>query len=134
LNQKETTMLTVGRYGTRDLKRAKAFYDAIAPILGASCVMERENLAAYRGANGAMFMIGMPFEGEATVGNGVQMGVAAPNRAAVDAAHAKAMELGGKCAGPPGVRGPDPSDPNGFYAAYFRDLDGNKLAVFHMPG
>ena len=31
----------------------------------------------------------------------------------------------------PGVRGPDP---NGIYAAYFRDLDGNKLSVFRFGG
>ena len=38
----------------------------------------------------------------------------------------KAMELGGKDEGPPGPRG------DGFYAGYFRDLDGNKLNVFCM--
>jgi catechol 2,3-dioxygenase-like lactoylglutathione lyase family enzyme len=127
-------MLTVGRYGTRDLERAKRFYDAIAPLLGAVRVMERPELAAYKSPNGGMFIIGLPFAGEATVGNGAQMGFATSGRDVVDAVYAKAMELGGKCEGPPGVRGPDPDDPNGFYAAYFRDLDGNKLVALHMPG
>ena len=36
----------------------------------------------------------------------------------------KAIELGGTDEGPPGPRG------EGFYAGYFRDLDGNKLNVF----
>jgi predicted lactoylglutathione lyase len=126
-------MLAVGRYGTRDLERAKPFYDAIAALLGATRVIDRPDVVAYRGAGGAMFLIGKPFEGEATVGNGAQIGFAAPSRAVVDQVHAKALELGGKCEGEPGVRGPDPNDPNGFYAAYFRDLDGNKLACFHMP-
>ena len=37
----------------------------------------------------------------------------------------KALELGGTCEGEPGPRG------NFGEFAYFRDLDGNKLAVFH---
>jgi predicted lactoylglutathione lyase len=44
--------------------------------------------------------------------------------AQVDTLHAKAMSLGGKDEGAPGPRG------GGFYAGYFRDLDGNKLNVF----
>ena len=52
------------------------------------------------------------------------------NRAKVDAIHAKALELGGTCEGPPGLRG-DEGD-QAFYGAYFRDLDGNKLAAFRI--
>ena len=44
----------------------------------------------------------------------------------VDALHAKALELGGTDEGAPGAR------MEGFYAGYFRDLDGNKLNFFHM--
>jgi catechol 2,3-dioxygenase-like lactoylglutathione lyase family enzyme len=122
-------MLSVARYGTRDLERAKLFYDGIAEILGASRVLDRPEVAGYQGPNGGMLLIGKPFAGEASVGNGTQMGIEAPSRAVVDAVHAKALELGGACEGPPGVRGPDP---NGFYGAYFRDLDGNKLLVFRF--
>ena len=122
-------MLAVARYGTRDLERAKSFYDVITGMLGARRVIDRPDAAGYKGPDGAMFLIGKPFAGDATVGNGTQMGFAVASREVVDAVHAKAMELGGKCEGPPGVRGPDA---NGFYGAYFRDLDGNKLAVFHM--
>lgn len=119
-------MLSVARYGTRDIERAKMFYDKITELLGAKLVFARPDLIAYRGAEGGMFLVGVPLAGEATVGNGTQMGFGAPSRAVVDAVHAKALELGGKCEGPPGIRG---SDPNGFYGAYFRDLDGNKLLV-----
>lgn len=122
-------MLTVARYGTRDLERAKAFYDAITEPLGAKRVMDRPEVVGYKGPEGGMFLVGKPFEGEATAGNGTQMGFAAPSHAAVDAVYAKALELGGACAGPPGFRGPEE---RGFYAAYFRDLDGNKLVVMNM--
>ena len=49
------------------------------------------------------------------------------SREKVDALHAKALALGGKDEGPAGPRGD-----SGFYAGYFRDLDGNKLNVFCM--
>jgi predicted lactoylglutathione lyase len=50
-------------------------------------------------------------------------------RAKVDALYAKAIALGGVCEGPPGLRAPEEMQ---FYAAYFRDLDGNKLCAFRV--
>jgi predicted lactoylglutathione lyase len=122
-------MLSITRYGTKDVARAGAFYDEIAGMLGASRINTMPNMIVYKSAESAMFIIGEPFEGEATAGNGTQIGIAAPTRAVVDAVHAKAIELGGKCEGKPGIRG---DDPDGFYGAYFRDLDGNKLTVFRF--
>jgi catechol 2,3-dioxygenase-like lactoylglutathione lyase family enzyme len=122
-------MLRGARYGTRDLDRARTFYDAIAQILGARRVMDRDELTAYQGPNGGLFVIGKPLAGEASVGNGTQLVFEAPTRAAVDAAHARALELGGTCEGPPGFRGPAEMS---FYAAYFRDLDGNKVVLSKM--
>jgi catechol 2,3-dioxygenase-like lactoylglutathione lyase family enzyme len=121
-------MLSVGRFGTRDLDRAKTFYDAIAELLGAQRVIDRPELAGYRGNGGATFVIGKPLAGEATAGNGTQLVLLASSPEVVNAVHAKALELGGACEGPPGTRGPEEM---GYYAAYFRDLDGNKLACFH---
>jgi catechol 2,3-dioxygenase-like lactoylglutathione lyase family enzyme len=123
-------MLSVARYGTRDLTKATAFYDEITALLGATRVIDRDDVKAYKGAEGGMFLIGIPFAGEANVGNGTQVGFSAPSRAVVDAVHAKAIELGGTCEGPPGVRGPE--GVMAFYAAYFRDLDGNKIMVMRV--
>lgn len=123
-------MLSVARYGTNDLAKATAFYDAITALLGAKRVMERDELVAYKGPEGGMFLIGVPLAGEASVGNGTQIGFTAPSRAVVDAVYARALEYGGTCEGPPGVRGPE--GPTGFYATYFRDLDGNKIMVMRV--
>jgi catechol 2,3-dioxygenase-like lactoylglutathione lyase family enzyme len=123
-------MLSVARYGTRDLAKAAAFYDEITAMLGASRVIDRDEVKAYKGPEGGMFLIGIPFAGEASVGNGTQVGFPAPSRAVVDAVHAKALEIGGTCEGPPGVRGPE--GVMAFYAAYFRDLDGNKVMVMRV--
>ena len=45
----------------------------------------------------------------------------------VHAVHETALAHGGTCEGVPGPRGND-----GFYAAYFRDPDGNKLNAYCM--
>jgi catechol 2,3-dioxygenase-like lactoylglutathione lyase family enzyme len=120
-------MLTGARVGTRDIRRAIAFYDAIAEVLGAVRVIDRHGLAGWRGASGVLFMVGIPRDGEACIGNGSQVMLEAASRAAVDAAHAAALELGGSCEGPPGPRG---SGDHALYAAYFRDPDGNRLNAF----
>jgi predicted lactoylglutathione lyase len=68
-----------------------------------------------------------PFDGAAaSVGNGTMVALVVDARAKVDALHAKALSLGSADEGAPGDRG------GGFYAAYFRVLDGNKLNVFCM--
>ena len=71
-----------------------------------------------------MLCIMTPYDGRpATVGNGVMVGIAAESRDQVDRIHKKALELGGSDEGPPGLRA---EGGDAFYAACFRDLDGNK--------
>ena len=60
------------------------------------------------------------------MGNGVMVALIVDSKAKVDALYQKALQLGGTDEGPPGPRG------DGFYAGYFRDLDGNKLNAFFM--
>ena len=114
--------------GTNDLTKAAAFYDVLLAELGAKRVMVTEKFINWGNSpNGPLFSVIKPYDGEAaTVGNGVMVALAAGNREAVDAVHAKAMELGGSDEGAPGERFA------GFYAGYFRDLDGNKLNIFCM--
>jgi len=123
-------MQTIVRYGTRDLGKAKTFYDGIAAVLGARCVTETPKVLGYRGSQGGMFLVGLPFAGEATAGNGTQVSFSASSKEMVDAVHARALELGGSDEGAPGPRGPEGYS---FYACYFRDLDGNKLSAIAMP-
>ena len=114
--------------GTNDRERGARFYDAVCAELGAGRMMETEQFIAW-GAAGAAAGIGLtrPFDGApATVGNGVMVALAAKDRAQVDRLHALALTVGGTDDGAPGERYP------GFYAAYFRDPDGNKLNAFVM--
>jgi predicted lactoylglutathione lyase len=117
--------------GSNDLEKSRSFYDALMPTIGASRIMEfGDNFTMYGTSMGKPgFAICKPYDGNAaTAGNGNMVSIACDSRAKVDALHAKAMELGGKCEGPPGVRGEEGE--RAFYGAYFRDLDGNKLAAF----
>ena len=59
--------------------------------------------------------------------NGVMAAIAAKDKAQVDRIYKLAMDMGAKDEGAPGPRGD-----GGFYAAYFRDPDGNKLNAFVM--
>ena len=114
--------------GTNDIARAARFYDALLAELGGKRAMEMDSFIAWAAAPDApMVAVTKPFDGKpATVGNGVMVALAARSKAQVDAIHRKALELGGKDEGAPGPRG------DGFYAGYFRDLDGNKLNAFFM--
>lgn len=114
--------------GTNDLPRAAKFYDALLAELGAKRMMEEESFIAWSVKPGAPALSATkPYDGKrATVGNGVMIALSAKNPQQVDALYKKAMELGASDEGPPGLRG------GTFYAAYIRDLDGNKLNFFCM--
>ncbi len=114
--------------GTSDLKRAATFYDALLAEVGAKRHMESEKFVAWavRPDLPALGVI-VPFDGRAaTPGNGTMVALAADSTDVVDRVHRRAMSLGAKDEGAPGTRG------QGFYAGYFRDLDGNKFNVFFM--
>jgi predicted lactoylglutathione lyase len=62
----------------------------------------------------------------ATTGNGTMVAFRARSWSEVDHFHAAALANGGGSEGAPGLR---PHYSPDFYAAYVRDLDGNKLAA-----
>jgi hypothetical protein len=114
--------------GTNDPARAGSFYDPLLETIGAKRLMEIETFVLWgTSMNDASLAITRPFDGNtATVGNGVMVALQMSSKEAVDAFHAKALELGAQDEGAPGPRG------DGFYAGYFRDLDGNKLNAFFI--
>ncbi len=130
-------MLSYVYLGTNDLERATAFYDAALAALDLQrCVTgdpEWDRVSAgwgtYEdgGARELALWVGKPFDQRpATIGNGTMVAFRARTRQQVADFHAAALASGGSSEGAPGLRphyGPD------FYAAYVRDLDGNKLAA-----
>jgi len=120
--------------GTNDLDQARAYYDALLGELGAKRLMElEENGFTLYGVDMTTPSIALtrPYNGQpAQPGNGNMIALQMRERAQVDALHAKALELGGSDEGAPGLRGDE--GPMAFYAAYFRDPEGNKLCAFRM--
>jgi predicted lactoylglutathione lyase len=114
--------------GTNDMERSGKFYDSLLESLGAKRIMELETFILWGPSfEDPCLAMAKPFDGnKATVGNGVMVALQADSKASVDALYAKALELGGTDEGKPGPRG------DGFYAGYFRDLDGNKLNAFFL--
>jgi catechol 2,3-dioxygenase-like lactoylglutathione lyase family enzyme len=112
--------------GTNDLGRAASFYDALLGEIGAKRMMENEQFVAWSVKPDQPGLgVTKPFDKKpATVGNGAMVAFIVDSAAKVDALHRKALQLGGTDEGAPGPRG------EGFYAGYFRDLDGNKLNFF----
>ncbi len=115
--------------GTNNFETAAAFYDALLAEFGAGRFMESESFIAWGvSQDKSALSIIKPADGnEASVGNGTMVALILDSTDKVDALHAKALELGGTDEGAPGPRGD-----GGFYAGYFRDLDGNKLNAFCM--
>lgn len=116
--------------GTNKFEEAAIFYDALFGEINAVRVMEEDGefILWSTGSDRPGFSIHMPADGKvATIGNGsmTAFDVGSPDQ--VDKLYAKAMTLGATDEGPAGPRGD-----SGFYAGYFRDLDGNKLNFFCM--
>lgn len=133
-------MLSYFYFGTNNLERAIAFYDATLVPLGLGrCVTndaEVDRVSAGWGIheNGSerepTFWVGLPFDQQvATAGNGSMVAFRARSWAQVDDFHTAALANGGRCEGAPGLR---PHYSPDFYAAYVRDSDGNKLAAYCM--
>jgi len=123
-----TSMIGYVTLGTNDLDRAARFYDALLAEIGAGRYMASDRFVAWAVAPDKPSLgVIKPYDGKAaSVGNGTMVALVLDSKAKVDALYEKAIELGGTDEGKPGPRG------DGFYAAYFRDLDGNKLNCFHF--
>lgn len=116
--------------GTNNIEKACAFYDELLATIGAKRFLEGDNFAAWsQSAESPGISVIKPYDGNpATVGNGVMVALVFESVEKVAMFHAKALALGGIDEGAPGLR-----EAAGLYIAYFRDLDGNKLAAYTIP-
>lgn len=127
-------MLGYVTFGSDNMARARAFYDALLGTLGATRLMEfPDDMGGFTlwgvGWDKPGIAVTNPHNKQpAVAGNGNMAAIVVDERAKVDALYAKALALGGTDEGGPGLRGDE--GPSAFYAAYFRDPDGNKLCVF----
>ncbi|MCG8380609.1 MAG: VOC family protein [Gammaproteobacteria bacterium] len=114
--------------GTNDLAQATQYYDQVFAIIGARLVASTDSVVFYAFPDSpTKLAITKPFNGEkATFGNGTMLALRVASEDKVKELYKLAMQLNSKCEGEPA-----PRDNRAYFAAYFRDLDGNKIAVFH---
>ncbi|CAM3152130.1 VOC family protein [Pseudomonas gessardii] len=121
--------------GTNDLDKAAAFYDAVLIPLG----LCRRPVTPDGGPSSACwitpgsplprFYVYSPYNRQdATAGNGSMVAFSAPSPDAVNVAYAAGVLAGGRNDGEPGPR---PHYGDGYYGAYLRDPDGNKVHIVH---
>lgn len=118
------------RFGTNDVAKARAFYDATFAALG----IDKSNVPAeypmilYSLPGGPRFLVGAARDGQpATHANGGTVIFSADSDDAVKAWHAAGLANGGTSEGEPE---PKPQA-RGAFGAYLRDPDGNKIGVYH---
>lgn len=121
-------MLTAICLGTNNLNQAGNFYQTVLATIDMLRVVEDEIEIGFACPDKPpSFWVLKPYDGKsATFGNGTQVIFKAANKDQVQAFHLAAIALGGKDEGAPGPR----DYQKGYYGAYCRDLDGNKLHVF----
>jgi len=108
----------------RDLDRAAAFYEAVLSRIGYARLEVRAKTVGF-GKRYPEFWLNLRPEMYAIAEDtGVHVCLRVPTAAAVDAFHAAALAAGGASDGAPGLRA---LHGEGYYAAFIRDLDGNRI-------
>lgn len=121
-------MLSYVTIGTNDYDNALKFYDLLIAELGGHRVFESPTGQFYGFSEGALFGVLKPENGKpATGGNGTMFAFKVSSPEKVREVYEKALNIGASDEGAPGPRGD-----RGFYASYIRDLDKNKLCIYHM--
>ena len=115
-----------------DLARSAPFWDAVMAALGVPCAGRDERWIGYgtrnRDGDDGHSYLSLRATGGPVATDGRHWAFRAPTRAAVDAFHAAGLAAGGGGEGAPGER---PRYGQGYYGAYLRDPEGNKLHVVH---
>ena len=112
--------------GTNDLDSAARFYEQLLESIGVTRQQETPRAVYFGSESGTELVVITPADGNsATPGNGTMVALRIDSYKKIRELHARAIELGGTDEGAPGPRGTGT-----FWCAYFRDLDGNKLAFF----
>ena len=109
----------------RDLARGERFYAAALAPLGLAKLREWPGAAIGFGKKYPEFWINKRESmGRVAEDSGLHICLRAPDTASVDAFHAAALNEGGTSDGEPGLRA---HYHEGYYAAFVRDPDGNRI-------
>jgi catechol 2,3-dioxygenase-like lactoylglutathione lyase family enzyme len=108
----------------RDLDAAARFYEIVLGTLGIAKLESRPATVGF-GKKYPEFWINLRRDmAPAPAGSGAHVCFRAPTTETIDAFHAAALQAGGSSDGAPGLR---PHHGVGYYAAFIRDPDGNRI-------
>ena len=115
----------------RDLARATTFYEAVLGALGYTRLETRPATVGF-GKQYAEFWLNLRADTTPLApGGGAHVALRARSTETVDAFHAAALANGGTSDGAPALR---PQHGEGYYAAFIRDPDGNRVEAVTFVG
>jgi catechol 2,3-dioxygenase-like lactoylglutathione lyase family enzyme len=115
----------------RDLAAAADFYEAVLGTLGFVKLDGRTSTVGFGKRYSEFWINQRSALAPVAPDSGVHIALRAPSTAAVVAFHAAALAAGGANDGAPGLR---PQHGEGYYAAFIRDLDGNRIEAVTFLG
>jgi len=110
--------------GVRDLAAAARFYEAALAVLGYSKLIVRATTVGFGKKYPDLWLNERRNMAPVDSDSGTHICLRAADAQSVDAFHAAALAAGGGSDGPPGLR---PEYTAGYYAAFVRDPEGNKI-------
>jgi len=106
----------------RDLAASTAFYETVLAVIGHAKLVARPDTVGFGKSYPELWLNRRP--AMATPDSGAHVCVRARSAEAVDAFYRAALDAGATSDGPPGPR---PEYWPGYYAAFIRDPDGNRI-------
>ena len=107
-----------------DLRRAAAFYESVLATLGYATLETRATTVGFGKTYPDLWINHRPDMQPAAPDSGAHLCLRASSREMVDAFHAAALSSGGESDGAPALL---PQHGEGYYAAFIRDPDGNRI-------
>lgn len=108
----------------RDLEASARFYEAVLGAIGYARLETRPDTIAFGKKYSEFWINRRPGMVPVADDSGAHVGLRAATTQAVDAFHAAALMAGGRSDGAPGLR---PQHGEGYYVAFVRDPDGNRI-------
>jgi catechol 2,3-dioxygenase-like lactoylglutathione lyase family enzyme len=114
----------------RDLAASATFYDEVLAPLLLRRLVERPGTVGFGKTYPEFWLNLRPALSPVPADTGVHVCLRAPDEAAVEAFHARALRQGGRSDGAPGPR---QAAMTAYFGAYIRDPDGNKIEAVTFP-
>jgi catechol 2,3-dioxygenase-like lactoylglutathione lyase family enzyme len=108
----------------RDLERSARFYRTVLGAIGYEALEVRPRTIGFGKTYPELWINLRPAMARVEDDSGAHVGLRVRTTALVDSFHATALAAGGSSDGAPGLR---PQHGEGYYAAFIRDPDGNRI-------